>query len=175
MKNIAWLNRLAFRATYGISGNAPQGYAPVTVINILGNDFYTGYPNANISTPAVGNLGWEKTRMTNFGVDFSFLSSRISGSVEYYLKKSTEIIWQLPINATYGFSTLAFNTANLDGHGIDVGLNFGVIASRNLNWTSTLNASFNTNIIKDARFEGPTTSFGAEYLYSGYPSDYVFS
>jgi hypothetical protein len=175
MKNIAWLNRLAFRATYGISGNAPQGFAPVTVINILGNDFYTGYANANISSPAVNNLGWEKTRMTNVGVDFSFLSSRISGSVEYYLKKSTEIIWQLPINSTYGFSTLAFNTAKLDGHGVDVGLNFGVIASKNLNWTSTVNASFNTNIIKDARFEGPTTSFGAEYLYSGYPSDYVFS
>ncbi|WP_164974136.1 SusC/RagA family TonB-linked outer membrane protein [Filimonas effusa] len=175
MRNIKWINRLAFRATYGISGNAPQGFAPVTVIGLLGADFYTGYNYANISSPAVQNLGWEKTRMTNFGVDFSLFSNRFSGSVEYYRKRSTDIIWNLPINGTYGFSNLAFNTANLNGDGVDVGLNVGIINSKTVNWTSTINASYNTNVIRDSRFEGPTTSFGSDYLYSGYPSDYLFS
>lgn len=175
LSDISWLNRLALRMTLGTSGNAPQGYAPVTVINILGSDFYTTYPYANINNPAVDNLGWEKTRMTNYGVDFSLFSNRVSGSVEYYRKRTTEIIWQLPINSTYGFSNLLFNTANLQGHGVDIGLNVGIIASGNINWFSTINASYNTNIIKDARFERPTTSFDPEFLYSGYPSDYVFS
>lgn len=175
MQSIGWLNRLSVRATYGISGNAPQGLAPVTVITILGNDFYTGYPYANISSPAVDNLGWEKTRMTNYGIDFSVLNNRFSGSVEYYRKNTTDIIWQMPINGTYGFSTLLFNTANLRGHGVDVSFNVGIINTKNVNWTSTVNASFNTNIIKDSRFEKPTGSFGAEYLYSGYPADYMFS
>ncbi len=175
LQHISWLNRLALRATLGTSGNAPQGYAPVTVISILGADFYTTFPYANISSPAVDNLGWEKTRMTNYGVDFSLFSNRVSGSVEYYRKRTTEIIWELPINSTYGFSKLLFNTANLQGHGVDIGLNVNIIASRKFNWYSTINASYNTNIIKDARFERPTTSFDPEYLYSGYPSDYVFS
>lgn len=175
LSHVSWLNRLGLRMTFGTSGNAPQGYAPVTVINILGTDFETTYPYANIASPAVDNLGWEKTKMTNYGIDFSLFSNRVSGSVEYYRKRTTDIIWQLPINSTYGFSSLLFNTANLQGHGVDVGLNVGIIASRNVNWSSAINASYNTNIIKDARFERPTTSFDPETLYSGYPSDYVFS
>jgi TonB-linked SusC/RagA family outer membrane protein len=175
LSHVPWLNRLALRATLGTSGNAPQGYAPVTVISILGADFYTTYPYATISTPAVDNLGWEKTRMTNYGIDFSLFSNRVSGSVEYYRKRTTDIIWQLPINSTYGFSNLLFNTAKLQGHGVDVGLTVGIIASRKISWYSTVNASYNTNIIKDPRFERPTTSFDPESLYSGYPSDYVFS
>lgn len=175
LSGLPWLNRLALRMTLGTSGNAPQGYAPLAIISILGADYYTTFPYATISSPAVDNLGWEKTRMTNYGIDFSLFSNRVSGSVEYYRKNSTDIIWQLPINSTYGFSALSFNTANLQGHGVDVGLNVGIIASRNINWSTTLNASYNTNIIKDARFEQPTTIFDTESLYSGYPSDYVFS
>lgn len=175
LSEISWLNRLALRMTVGTSGNAPQGYAPLTIISILGADFYTTYPYATISTPAVDNLGWEKTRMTNYGIDFSLFNNRVSGSVEYYRKNSTDIIWQLPINSTYGFSTLSFNTANLQGQGVDIGLNVGIITSRKFSWFSTINGSYNTNIVKDARFEGPTTSFARENLYSGYPSDYVFS
>jgi hypothetical protein len=49
------------------------------------------------------------------------------------------------------------------------------VLNKNWNWTSTLNVSYNTNIVKDVRFERPTTSFSPETLYSGYPSDYLFS
>ncbi|MEO6521795.1 MAG: SusC/RagA family TonB-linked outer membrane protein [Mucilaginibacter sp.] len=175
IKNISWLDQLSPRATYGFTGNAPQGYAPVAVINLLGNDFYTGYPYGLIATPAVDNLGWEKTRMINYGLDFSLFNGRVSGSLEYYRKHTTDIIWQMPINSTYGYSSSLFNTANLDGSGIDVGLNFIPLLKRDLRWTSTLNVSYNTNIIHDVRFATPTLSFSPENLYDGYPSDYLFS
>lgn len=175
LKGTSWLNQLSLRATYGFSGNAPQGYAPVAVINILGNDFYTGYPYGLIATPAVDNLGWETTRMINYGLDFSLFNNRVSGSVEYYEKQSRDIIWSMPINAAYGYANTLFNTANLDGKGVDIGISVVSVKSKDFRNSSTFNISYNTNIIKDVRFDLPTTSFGTQNLYSGYPSDYVFS
>jgi len=174
MKHIGWLDRLAFRFTYGFSGNAPQGYAPVTIVN-LNRDYYTGLRTGNISTPAISNLAWEKTRMINYGMDFSLFKNRFSGSLEYYKKYTTDIIWQLPINGTYGFSTLAFNTANLHGSGIDIGLNVISLEAKDWKLSHYLNISYNTNIIRDLRFKKPTLSFDRETLYDGYPTDYLFS
>jgi hypothetical protein len=175
LDGVSWLDQLSARFTYGFTGNAPQGYAPVTVINILGSDFYTGYSYANIGTPAMANLAWEKTRMTNYGIDFSLFKNRVSGSIEYYRKLTTDILWQLPINATYGFSSTLFNTAKLDGRGVDIGLNVIPVIYKNFKWTSYLNLSYNTNVINDVRFNGPTGSFAPEFLYNGYPTDYLFS
>lgn len=175
LSDVSWLDQLSARFTYGFSGNAPQGYAPVTTIYLLGSDFYTNYPYANIGTPAIENLGWEKTRMINWGLDFSFFKNRVYGTAEYYKKHSTDIIWQLPINGTYGFINTLFNTANLEGHGVDLGINVVPVVNRDWRWTATMNLSYNTNIIKDARFERPTTSFSPEMLYSGYPTDYLFT
>lgn len=175
LSNITWIDQLAARFTYGFSGNAPQGYAPVTTISLLGGDYYTNYPYAVIATPAVTNLGWEKTRMINWGLDFSFFKNRVFGAAEYYKKHTTDIIWQLPINGTYGFTTMLFNTANLEGHGVDLGINVVPVLSKNWRWTATINMSYNTNIIKDPRFEQPTTYFAPEMLYSGYPTDYLFT
>lgn len=175
LSKVNWLDRLSARFTYGFSGNAPQGYAPVTTINLLGANFYTNYPYAVIGNPAIDNLAWEKTRMINYGIDFSFFKNRVFGSVEYYRKKTTDIIWSLPINGTYGFTNTLFNTANLDGKGYDITLSVVPVQTKSLRWTSTVNLSFNTNTVKDARFNRATTSFSPENLYDGYPSDYMFS
>jgi hypothetical protein len=175
MQNLKWIDRLAARFTYGFSGNAPQGYAPVTTISLLGSNFYTNYPYAVIATPAIENLAWEKTRMTNYGIDFSLFKNRVFGSFEYYLKYTNDIIWQLPINGTYGFTSTLFNTANLNGKGVDIGISVVPVLTKNIKWTTSVNLSYNTNKVKDTRFKKSTTSFAPEILYDGYPSDYLFS
>ncbi|MNX84842.1 hypothetical protein D3C86_1166570 [compost metagenome] len=175
IERISWLDQLSARFTYGFSGNAPQGYAPVTLINVLGLESLTGYPYANIGTPAMQDLAWEKTRMKNYGIDFSIFKGRFSGSVEYYQKLSTDILWELPINSTWGFSKTIFNTAKLNGHGVDIGLNVIPLITKDFTWSTNLNISYNTNVIKDERFDRPPRIFNQEQLYDGYPTDYVFS
>jgi TonB-linked SusC/RagA family outer membrane protein len=175
LQRVHWVNNLGARMTYGFSGNAPQGYAPVTVINLLGTEFYTGLPYGNISSPANPTLTWEKTRMINLGIDYALFKNRVYGSAELYYKLSTDIIWQMPINGTYGFSTFLFNTANLHGKGVDLSVSVVPVLTKNWRWTSTLNLSYNTNIVKDARFKVPTGSFDIKTLYEGYPVDYLFS
>jgi TonB-linked SusC/RagA family outer membrane protein len=175
MEAISFVDQLSARFTYGFSGNAPQGYAPVTVINLLGNDFFTGYPYGVIATPAINNLAWEKTRMTNYGIDFSLFKNRIAGSIEYYKKLSTDILWTLPINGTYGFNNSLFNTATLNGEGFDFGLSVVPVLTKNFRWSSTLNVSYNTNEIRDTRFKAPVGSLSSDFIYDGYPTDYLFS
>ena len=175
MERLHWIDNLGARLTYGFNGNAPQGYAPVTVINLLGSDYYSGLTYANIGTPAVDNLTWEKTRVINLGLDYSLFKNRVYGAVEAYYKLSTDIIWNLPINGTYGFTGTLFNTATLNGRGVDLGVSVVPLLTKAMRWTTTLNLSFNTNVIKDTRFNNPVGSLGADYPYDGYPIDYLFS
>lgn len=175
LQRVHWLDNLAVRATYGFSGNAPQGYTPVTVIDLLGADYYTNLPYARISAPPNVNLNWEKTKMINLGIDYALFKNRVYGSLEWYWKRTTDIIWQMPINGTYGYSTFLFNTANLAGRGVDLSLSVVPVLNKDWKWTSTLNISYNTNVIKDYRFNQPVVSLDAKTLYEGYPVDYLFS
>jgi len=175
MKSVPWIDNLGARMTIGFSGNAPQGYAPVTQINVLGADYYSGLPFANIGTPAIDNLTWEKTRVINLGLDYSLFKNRLYGSAELYYKLSTDIIWNLPINGTYGFTGTLFNAANLNGKGVDLSVSVVPVVTKSFKWTSTINLSYNTNIIKDTRFKKQVGSLGGDYPYDGYPIDYMFS
>jgi len=178
LKDIAWLSSLSGRFTYGFTGNAPQGYAPVTVINLNGTDGYSGLPGANIARPAREDLAWETTRMINYGLEFSLFDSRISGSLEYYKKHTTDIFYDLPINATYGFSSTLFNAAKLDGNGVDLGVSFAVIRSKEVTWNNTINLSYNTNIIHDERFKTPIGNEDVaqgKIIHDGYPTDFLFT
>ncbi|WP_442591462.1 SusC/RagA family TonB-linked outer membrane protein [Pedobacter sp. AW31-3R] len=178
LKDVEWLSALSGRFTYGFTGNAPQGYAPVTVISLLGTDSYSLLPNAQIKTPAREDLAWEKTKMQNYGLDFSLFDSRISGTFEYYKKHTKDIFYELPINATYGFSRTLFNAATLDGQGVDLGLSFALAKSKQVTWANTINLSYNTNTIHDERFKLPipnTLAPGQEAFYDSYPTDYLFT
>ncbi|HWV70637.1 MAG TPA: SusC/RagA family TonB-linked outer membrane protein [Pseudosphingobacterium sp.] len=178
LKDVEWLSALSGRFTYGFTGNAPQGYAPVTVIELQGTDDYSLLPNARIGKPAREDLAWEKTKMLNYGLDFSLFDSRISGTLEYYKKHTKDIFYELPINGTYGFSRTLFNAATLDGEGVDIGFSFALVKSKQVTWYNTINLSYNTNIIHDERFKLPIANMlapGEEALYDGYPTDYLFT
>ncbi|TJZ61286.1 SusC/RagA family TonB-linked outer membrane protein [Sphingobacterium olei] len=178
LKDVEWLSALSGRFTYGFTGNAPQGYAPVTVIELQGTDGYSLLPNARIEKPAREDLAWEKTKMLNYGLDFSLFDSRISGTFEYYKKHTKDIFYELPINGTYGFSRTLFNAATLDGEGVDLGFSFALVRSKQVTWNNTINLSYNTNTIHDERFKLPIANMlapGEEALYDGYPTDYLFT
>lgn len=178
LKDVDWLSALSGRFTFGFTGNAPQGYAPVTVIELQGTDDYSLLPTARIRTPAREDLAWEKTKMLNYGLDFSLFDNRISGTLEYYKKHTKDIFYDLPINGTYGFTRTLFNAATLDAEGIDIGFSFALAKSKQVTWNNAINLSYNTNIIHDERFKLPIANSipqGEEAFYDGYPTDFLFT
>ena len=144
--NINFLPVLQVRATFGYNGNVnPQilarqliGYSTSTEIN--------GYPYATAQTGSgVTNerLRPEKTGVLNLGIDFGFKNGRLSGSLEYYNKKTTDLIAGNSLDPSTGFNRLPYNTANLHGWGADFSLNSQNLQAGSFSWSSNFLFSYN--------------------------------
>ena len=183
MNSLAWLSQLGLRATYGVNGNITQDVRPFTNISLDdGTRNPTGQPTASIIAIANPQLRWEKTYVTNLGLDFGLFTNRLTGTFDYYVKKGRDLLYSFPIAAPYvgtiNNGNLKRNTATMSGKGVDLGLNARLITTAAWNWDMGANFSYNTNEITDNRFK-PTDIANFTYSYTpvgigyleGYPSD----
>jgi len=123
MENISFVDQLKLRATWGHSGNSGGLGTSLPVILEIKN--YTLNPERQAylySLPYV-DLKWEDVRMMNVGLDYSLFDRRISGSLEYFNKKSTDILAQDLLEPTLGMNSMMKNVANMKGEGIDMSIN----------------------------------------------------
>lgn len=131
-------NTIKLRATYGISGNIDQSAAAITTINYYPSDISPILlPFARVKTLPNNELSWEKVHQFNLGIDFSAFNSRISGSLEYYNKKSYNLLNTVDMDPVTGFYTARKNSATIGGHGIDVTINTLNI-DKSLKWKSLI-------------------------------------
>lgn len=144
----SWLPYLKLRATYGISGNVNPALSALTTLSYLSTSPYTGTPTARVQNFYNPELRWERSAMLNIGLDFKFRDNRITGSLEYYRKKGTDLYGPAPVDLTVGLgtSTVTKNVASMAGSGIDLELN--TLNTRGaLQWTIQFNLSMNTDKI----------------------------
>lgn len=141
---------LRLRASYGFSGNVDLTRSAVTTISYsLANSPYTLQPIARITKDGNPDLKWEKVRMLNIALDFSTIGNRISGSIDFFTKKSTDLYGIQPMDYTTGiYGTLITNTAAMQGKGLDIELNSKNLTGQ-LKWTSNLNLSFYKDKVSD--------------------------
>jgi len=177
LKDVNWLSNLAFRITYGKAGVSPSGGfgSQSPVISIGSVDFNTQLPTGSISIPQNPEIKWETTSTFNYALDYGFFNNRLRGSVDFYYKKTEDILVNLPFNPTYGWSFVNYNTGTLKGHGVDLSLS-GTIINTAFKWNSTFNFSYNTNEVTDSRFKATTTN---QYLSGvtteGKPIGYIYA
>lgn len=157
-KGISWINTLGLRTTYGVNGNIATDMYPFTSMYIAGSDFTTTNPYGDILNPANPTLRWENTYVTNFGLDFGLFNRRLSGSIDIYNKEGRNIIYEFPVNPTYGVNTLKRNTTSLSGHGVEVALRGDAVRQDNWGIQAGVTFSYNTNVVTDTRFV-PSSSF----------------
>src|SRR5690606_18401931 len=115
---------LKLRATYGYSGNVNNSVAAVTTIRYnSGLSRVSRFRYAVIDNPPNTELRWEQVGTSNIAIDFASKNNRVTGSVEFYRKKGTDLISYVPIDPTMGFGGMAMNVGSLRSQGIDVRLN----------------------------------------------------
>lgn len=131
--SLDWLPQLAFRSTYGFSGNIDRSITAYTTARLSTNS-NNSLPNAELQNPPNRNLRWEKNRMWNIGIDFGTKHNRISGSIEYFDRHGTDLIGNGDIDPTSGFSSYRGNLANMKGKGMDIELNTINIQTASFNW-----------------------------------------
>lgn len=174
MKPLTWINNLSLRGTYGVNGNISTTIYPFTYIAIS-TDATTAQPSSSIISPANPALRWEKTYVTNLGLDFGFLSNRITGSLDFYNKRGTDLLASFTVNPTYlgtTTSSLIENSSKLNGKGVDLGLNGIVYNGSKVRWSIGGAFSYNTNKIDDPRYTAQyTTSPYATTSYFAYPTN----
>lgn len=151
-RNLRFLNDLKLRVSYGISGNS-LGFDPLIAQLQYGavGKYYENGQYINSIAPVQNpnpDLKWERTGMLNAGIDFSVLDGRVSGSVDYYDKRTSDLIWQYPVSVTqYISTTLSANAGTVINKGIEVVLNAIPVTNSNFEWKTSLNVAHNKNEI----------------------------
>lgn len=145
------VNQLRLRASYGLVGNAPTDdfLYRRNYIRTRYND-EDAVELANLSNE---RLKWETTSQFNVGVDFALLSDRISGSVDYYIKTTTDLLFPIPVSQTSGFGTIFDNIGTMENKGFEVNISSLNVSNTDFSWTTDFNISFNKNTITDLNGE----------------------
>ncbi|WP_276484936.1 SusC/RagA family TonB-linked outer membrane protein [Paraflavitalea pollutisoli] len=148
IKNIAFLDFLKLRASYGeVGNNRLTSYFPYL------STFSGGYDNLNapgIYLDQLGNpdVAWEKQGNLDIGVDFAILKNRINGSIDYFRKSSIDLLFTKPLVFSGGIPSVDYNIGTVVNAGIEFTLNTKPVVSKSFEWNSLLNASFVKNTIK---------------------------
>ncbi|GGE45301.1 SusC/RagA family TonB-linked outer membrane protein [Pedobacter psychrotolerans] len=156
MKAVPVFSDLKLRAGYGVSGNS-LGFDAFTALLIygtpLGNNKFLN--NGNISN-AIGpvrnpnpDLKWESTATTNIGLDFGLFKDRISGSVDFYIKETSDLIYnEYAVSTTQFFlPTITANAGKMKNTGVEFTLNAVAVKTDNFKWTTSPNLATNKNKI----------------------------
>ena len=143
--NAAWISDLKLRVGAGVTGNsAVPPYATQGAITPLFYPFYTTSVAGAIPSLEMANLelGWEKTTQYNVGVDFSLFKSRISGSVDVYTSKTTDLLLKRSIPSVTGYTSTYDNVGETANDGIDITVTTVNVRQKDLTWSTTINAAW---------------------------------
>lgn len=166
IKNLNIFDDLKFRVGYGVSGNT-LGFDPFIASVLYGKtgmflnsngELVSSIGTTQNSNP---NLKWEKTGMFNIGIDFGFFKNRLTGTIEYYDKRTKDLIADYPVSVTdYPVGTMIANVGEISNKGIEFTINATPVVTKDFTWNTTLNLSHNTNNVESIS----NSKFSVEYF-----------
>ena len=154
LKNVNWLDNLKLRASWGLSGNAAvDAYGTLTIVSdpslfpvyyfVNGKQYSGSIPN-KLGNP---DLEWEKTSSYNYGLDFGLLKNRISGSIDFYMSHTYDLLYMKSLPASSIFTQVLANIGETKGKGVEVALNTLIVDSKNFKWDVNWSASMSKDEI----------------------------
>lgn len=156
LKNQKVLSNLKLRASYGVTGQQEgignYNYLPVYTYSVAGTEAFINGQYINTYRPEayVSDLKWETTTSWNFGLDFGFLDGRIGGAIDFYTRKTKDLLASVPTAAGTNFSkTILTNVGNVDSKGIEVSLNATPIQTKDWEWNLSYNFTWQNMKVKN--------------------------
>ena len=150
MEDVKWVSDLKLRAGWGVTGNQ-DGLSPYKTLELYGSSgqyydngkWLTAY---KINQNANPDLKWEETSMLNIGLDFQLFKGRLGGTIEWYSKQTTDMLYTYNVpSPPYLYRSMMANVGDMSNKGIEVLLNFDAIKTKNFSWNTTLNLAHNKN------------------------------
>ena len=177
MENLTWIDNLKLRVGYGETSN--QSINPYSTLGGLairnynfgnGTNYNAGYYVNSLPNP---ELGWEYSKTWNFGLDFSLFNGRLSGSFEYYIQKTNDILLDVTLPSTSGVSSYTGNIGKTENKGWEFTLNGIIIDNKNgWNWEAGINLYQNRN--KLVALESGRKEDEANRWFVGHPIDVIY-
>ncbi len=149
LRGADWLSNLKLKASYGSVGNQEGigSFASRALYSITGRGTYDGGQAAFNSQLENPELRWEQKSTWNIGLDFGLFKNRITGTVDVYNAKTTNLFLNDQLSRTSGFASINRNLGTLQNRGIEVLLNTTNLTAGDFKWTTTINYAFNQNKI----------------------------
>ncbi|MDE6418575.1 MAG: TonB-dependent receptor [Duncaniella sp.] len=140
LQDQSWIDILKIKASYGEQGNDRIGnYRYISTFKIVNSD---GMPAAEPSTLGNPDITWEKGGNFNAGVDFGFWNDRLGGTVEYFYRKTSDMLYRMPLPYSFGYTGFYDNIGDMVNQGVEIDLHGDVYRSKNI--TISLNANLTT-------------------------------
>jgi TonB-dependent starch-binding outer membrane protein SusC len=169
------MDELKIRVGYGVSGNQ-AGLNPYQSMQLYGSSgtywdsgsWHTAYAVSQNANP---DLRWEQTAMFNVGVDYSAFDGRINGTIEYYDKRTSDLLYTYTVPVPpYLYSSMVANVGGMKNTGIEFLVNADIVRKTNFRWTVSVNAAHNENIItslSNAEFTTSAIKTGSAWVRGG--------
>lgn len=176
MKGQDVFDDLKLRVGYGVSGNS-LGFDAFYSRQVYGSTGWFTYvdPNTGASSEyrvlgATRNsnpdLKWESTGMFNIGLDFGFLNNRLTGTIEYYDKRTSDLIYDYPVSTNrYPYGWMTANVGDISNKGIEVTINAIPVQTRDFTWSTSINLSHNKNVVEKLSNE----TYSVDYIDQANP------
>jgi len=149
LQDVEGLSSLKLRGGFGVTGTEPNtSYMSLNKINFNTNVFVNGewIQAINPSNNPNPDLRWEKKEELNIGLDYGFLDNRISGSIDYYIRTTKDLIANFPVpTPPYLYSSITANAASMENKGIEIQLNATPVRTGDFQWNTSANFSTNAN------------------------------
>ena len=147
--NVKAISDLKLRVSYGLTGNQEIGNLnSIQTLGATANGYIVGGQRITTVLPqqyANPNLKWEQTGQFDIGLDFSLFQGRLSGTVDYYDKKTDDLLLRIPVPSPTAVSTQLANVGSVQNKGVEIGITGRIIEKKDFSWVSNFNISFNKN------------------------------
>ena len=176
LQDADWLSDLKLRVSYGTSGNNAgvgryQSLGLWTSSSSYQYGYNSGLGHTSLSNPA---LGWEKQKMFNVGLDFGFLHNRINGSIEFFNKTSDDLLYDYPLPASHGLTSVMMNLAKVQNTGAEFVLNAVPVQTKDFTWDLSFNFSTSADKILDLAGDDDITMSDTKKIWKVGESQYEF-
>ena len=147
MSDVDWVDIWKLKASFGQQGNDNIGnyYAYIDQFSVTGAD--GSFADGNLAYKGNKDITWEKSNSFNVGTDFSLWKSKLSGTVEYFDRTTSDMLYSKPVANSNGYSTIPMNIGSMKNYGLEVELNANLYEGRNLRWDAYGNATMVKNKI----------------------------
>ncbi|WP_297284564.1 SusC/RagA family TonB-linked outer membrane protein [Bacteroides sp.] len=155
MEDITWVNMLKLKASFGQQGNDDILYPGV----LLEKNYYpwldqykmTGangtFADGTLLYKGNPDITWETSTSYNIGADFGLFNNKLNGSIEYFGRKSKDMLYNRPTAGSLGYTAVPMNVGSMTNSGVEIDLNYQIMANKKFNWSVNLNATFVKNKI----------------------------